>query len=310
MPPRRADDPRRVRALWGYWEETIQDVRIKTKLIERLLESNEGVALDFKREQYDFEGASKEKKSELLKDVLAFANTPRQDAAYILIGVEERRGMRSEVVGVSAHLDDAKLQQFVNHKTVRPVTFCYLEARHDGLRIGVLRIPEHQQRPNYAMSDYGRVKKNAVYIRHGSSTATASPDEIMAMGAATVPLHGGADLGGATAGGDDHEAFWRAPGSGKLAAKAIVQSKDVDSAERVLEVFRSAPDICDQVYVDVAWAGFLMAARDERHVDAMGDIGFSIVAGVYSNEDERRARRYLFPEGMPPDLDAAEPHGV
>ena len=35
----------------------------------------EGPTLDFKREQYRFDKASDEDKSELLKDILAFANT-------------------------------------------------------------------------------------------------------------------------------------------------------------------------------------------------------------------------------------------
>ena len=133
---------------------------MKSGLIERLLLSDEGVTLDFKREQYEFEGASKEAKGELLKDVLAFANTAREDDAYILIGVEEKRGAASEVVGVSVHLDDAKLQQFVNSKTRLPVTFSYRETMHDGLPIGVLHIPRQPRRPIYANANHGKVKKN------------------------------------------------------------------------------------------------------------------------------------------------------
>ena len=98
-------------------------VSIQSELIEQLLLEDEGAALDFKRKQYPFVGASKEEKSELLKDVLAFANAFRRSDAYILVGVEEQRGARSEVVGVSTHLDDANLQQFVNSKTQAPVTF-------------------------------------------------------------------------------------------------------------------------------------------------------------------------------------------
>ena len=154
---------------------------IQPRVIERLLLSDEDATLDFKREQYKFEGASREEKSELLKDLLAFANASRRAAAYILVGVKEKRGARSEVVGVAAHLDDAKLQQFVNNKTQLPVTFSYREATHDGLPIGILQIPL-QSRPVYATADYGKVKKEVVYVRRGSSTATAKPEEVMKMG--------------------------------------------------------------------------------------------------------------------------------
>lgn len=42
-------------------------------LLERLLHEKERTALDFKRDQYPFDGV--DDKAELLKDILAFANT-------------------------------------------------------------------------------------------------------------------------------------------------------------------------------------------------------------------------------------------
>lgn len=158
---------------------------IRSDFIEGLLLADEDVSLDFKREQYAFVGADKGSKSELLKDVLAFVNAFRRADAYILIGVEETRGGRSTVVGVQEHLDDAKLQQFVNSKTQLPVTFSYREASHDGLPIGVIHIPV-QTRPVYAIVNYGKVTKEDVYIRRGSSTGVAKPEEIMRMSAAAV----------------------------------------------------------------------------------------------------------------------------
>ena len=95
------------------------------KLLERLLHEAEGTSLDFKSAQYPFEHATDEEKSELLKDILALTNSWRRTTAYILIGVEEVKGGRSNVVGVDRHLDDASLHQFVNGKTQRPVEFSY-----------------------------------------------------------------------------------------------------------------------------------------------------------------------------------------
>ena len=62
-------------------------------------------------------------KSELLKDILSFANSWRRTSAYVLIGVEEVKGGRSKVLGVPRHLDDANLHQFFNQKTQRAVEF-------------------------------------------------------------------------------------------------------------------------------------------------------------------------------------------
>ena len=149
--------------------------------LEDLLNMEEGPTLDFKKEQYRFNGATDQDKSELLKDILAFTNSQRYRTAYILVGVEEVKGGRSEVVGVHDHLDDARLHQFVTNKTNRPVDFSYFPFRGEGQEIGVLSIPI-QRRPVYIPKRFGSVDANTVYTRDGSSTRHASPDEIAAMG--------------------------------------------------------------------------------------------------------------------------------
>lgn len=160
---------------------------MNANLLEQLLNEDEGSALDFKRDQYPFEGASDENKSELLKDILAFANAWRRTDAYILIGVEEVKGGRSKVIGVDKHLEDNFLQQFVNGKTQQPVTFSYIAFVFEDRQIGVIKIPV-QTRPIYLKKDFGKLKKNIVYLRRGSSTDEASPDEIAKMGAADIKM--------------------------------------------------------------------------------------------------------------------------
>jgi predicted HTH transcriptional regulator len=72
------------------------------ELFERLLYDEEGTTIDFRKEQYRFVKATDEEKSELLKDILGFANAFRRSATYILIGVEEVRGDKSNVLGTGA----------------------------------------------------------------------------------------------------------------------------------------------------------------------------------------------------------------
>jgi hypothetical protein len=151
--------------------------------IDELLEQREGRSLDFKRDQYAFESADDESKSELLKDILAFANTARMHDAYILIGVREVKDGVSIPVGVSVHLDDAKLQQFVNTKTNRPVRFSYEANPFAEMSLGVIRIDRDQPAPIWITKPYGKLQKDRVYIRHGTSTTIASPDEIVQLGA-------------------------------------------------------------------------------------------------------------------------------
>ena len=85
--------------------------------LEQLLYESEGTTLDFKQEQYPFAKASEDEKSELLKDILGFVNCWRRAEAFILIGVEDVPGGRGVVHGISEHLPDHSLQQFVLHLT-------------------------------------------------------------------------------------------------------------------------------------------------------------------------------------------------
>ena len=155
---------------------------IDENILEQLLHEEEGSALDFKRDQYPFEGEDDKPKSELLKDILAFANAWRRTTAYILIGVDEVKGGRSEIVGVGTHLDDAKLHQFVNSKTQRSIEFSYQPFHTENVEIGVIEIPI-QERPFYLKKKFGKLDENVVYKRDSSSTAIATLDEIARMGA-------------------------------------------------------------------------------------------------------------------------------
>ena len=149
--------------------------------LSALLQRSEGDALDFKRDNYRFKNGSDDDKSELLKDILALANAWKLTDGCIIIGVEEVNGKAASLPGVVPELNDGNIQQFVNSKTNRPVAFAVEHADHEGTPLTVIRIGQKQPRPIFLNKSYGRLKKNVVYIRHGSSTEEASPDEIAEM---------------------------------------------------------------------------------------------------------------------------------
>lgn len=153
---------------------------INELLLERLLNESESATLDFKEQQYKFINASDDDKSELLKDLLAFSNASRRADAFILIGVKEIKGAKSMPLGISDDIDDASLQQFVNSKTQRQLNFSYHTIPFQGVKLGIVHIPL-QEGPIYLTKDYGKLKKNVVYIRRGTSTSEASPEEIAGM---------------------------------------------------------------------------------------------------------------------------------
>lgn len=149
---------------------------MNNELFERLLYEEESTTLDFKKEQYRFAKATEDEKSELLKDILGFANAWRRAEAYILIGVEDARGGRGKVTGLttSDHMDDHSLQQFVNYLTNQPVRFHYEAFGFEGKQVGIISI-DQQTRPIYLKQNYGKLKGEKVYIRRGSSTDPTNP---------------------------------------------------------------------------------------------------------------------------------------
>ncbi|GBF40637.1 AlbA family DNA-binding domain-containing protein [Leptospira johnsonii] len=152
----------------------------------RFLYQSESDSLDFKREQYNFSKASDEDKSELLKDIISMSNSWRKVDGHIILGIAEKAEKPNELSGISEHIDDATLQQFVNSKTNQICNFSYSTFTYDNATFGIIKIPV-QKRPIYLKKDYGKLKKNVVYIRRGSSTSEANLEEISLMG---VPISG------------------------------------------------------------------------------------------------------------------------
>ncbi|MDH0427545.1 transcriptional regulator [Stutzerimonas xanthomarina] len=150
------------------------------ELLSRLRYRSEGPDIDFKSAQYRFNGGSEADKAEMLKDILAIANSWREGAGYILLGFKDNRPHPAEVVGIQDSIDDSRIQQFVNSKVKPKLTFSYEEHLYEGMTVGVITIPK-QKRPFYLTNAYGRLKSNVVYVRRGSSTDEAEPPEATAM---------------------------------------------------------------------------------------------------------------------------------
>lgn len=94
-------------------------------LFDALRYRSEGTDLDFKQAQYRFVRGTEADKGEMLKDVLAMANAWREGTGYILLGFKDARPNPAEVVGITDHIDDAALQQFVNSKVKPKLAFRY-----------------------------------------------------------------------------------------------------------------------------------------------------------------------------------------
>jgi hypothetical protein len=155
---------------------------VKVSELSALLHRSESETLDYKSKQYLLAGASDEQKSELIKDIVSIANAFKESAGYIVIGVEEEHGRAKRVCGADATLGDSDVQQLVNSKTNRSVLFLVEVVSYKGVKVTVIKIDGAQSRPIFLSKNFGKLKSNVVYIRRGSSTAEATPDEIADMG--------------------------------------------------------------------------------------------------------------------------------
>jgi hypothetical protein len=159
-------------------------------LVETLTHMSESDVLDFKEAQYKFVQATDIEKSELVKDILAFANAWKTSDAHILIGAKPKSGGGADVCGISSQIDDASLQQLVNSKTNVPVSFAYVPFTFEGKQVAVIIVRRDQRRPIFLQKPFGKLKGDTVYLRRGSSTEEANPAEVARMGAhAAVAAH-------------------------------------------------------------------------------------------------------------------------
>jgi hypothetical protein len=153
---------------------------VSDEILTKLRYRSESDDLDFKQAQYHFIGGNDTTKSEMLKDILALANAWREGTGYIVLGFKDQRPHPAEVTGITEHIDDAQLQQFVNSKVKPKLTFCYEEHLYEGKTVGLISVPK-QKRPFFISNPYGKLKSNVVYVRRGSSTDEAEPTEAIAM---------------------------------------------------------------------------------------------------------------------------------
>lgn len=151
---------------------------VDEKALKELFTRQESPILDFKRDIYRFD--TDYHISEFLKDILAMANTRRDEPAYIILGVKAYPDGRKYFIGLTGHLDDNEFQnQLLNKKAKidpRP-HFLYQPIALEGKIFGVIEIPVVNTGPFYANGDLEVIKSNGIYFRRGTQNAPASHAE-------------------------------------------------------------------------------------------------------------------------------------
>lgn len=154
-------------------------MQITKDLFAQILLNNESNKIDFKRNQYPLE--NDKQKSELIKDIVSIANAKGDENGYIVLGIESKRNGSKVRFDIKNHYDDAMLQQIVKDKVNPPPIFTYNPYQEENLSFGIIVIPKSKNRPYVIIKDYGILRRNAVYVRRGSSTDEATREELEEM---------------------------------------------------------------------------------------------------------------------------------
>lgn len=156
---------------------------MKEKDFSELLSRMESKDLDFKMTQYDFTGSEDEKnvkRVKFVKDIICLANTPRGDAAYIVLGVKCCQDGKKDLIGITQHFDDAVFQDKVSGWIHPHPRFSYQPVPYKGKTFGLITIPaDKDQGPYYCVRDgLGDIlQRHRVYFRRSSQNSIATQDE-------------------------------------------------------------------------------------------------------------------------------------
>ena len=139
----------------------------------QLIGRSESETLDFKEDVYDL--SKPQSIGSFIKDVLAMANTPREQPAHIVFGVHWTPQSGSTVVGLARQFDDAEFQSRMGANWIQPVPrFTYTPFEFEEKQVGILEIPVGQDVPYTAIKDSEKLWAGVVYYRQGSTNARAT----------------------------------------------------------------------------------------------------------------------------------------
>lgn len=139
----------------------------------------EGDYLDFKEENY-----SKENKEELVKDLIAFANSHSLRDRFILIGAKEKNNLFDGFSDFDTTLiDESKIQQISTSNIKDDLVIKTELIDFNGHSIFAIKIPfsNSSNRPYMAKKQLGRIKENEMFIRRGSSTIAPTKSDLELM---------------------------------------------------------------------------------------------------------------------------------
>ena len=100
-------------------------MKMNILLFEKIIKTDKSIELDFTKEHYKLLGEKEEDTTNLVKDIIAFSNTIRENSAFIIIGILEENG-KKELLGINKPMDDKILQSKIKNKVYPRPHFKYI----------------------------------------------------------------------------------------------------------------------------------------------------------------------------------------
>lgn len=155
---------------------------ISTEEFEYLLTNNESTVLDYKEDWYDFanDGGSKAT-AKFVKDIISFANTIRQETAFIVFGIAQKPNGEIELKGLTKNIDDAILQDKIKDKVIPRPIFSSYQIIYKNKSYAVIEIPvrKYEMPIMPCINGLKGLQTGKVYYRNGSSNTEAKTIDII-----------------------------------------------------------------------------------------------------------------------------------
>lgn len=143
---------------------------MEIKIIELLENGFESAKLDFKERMYPNNGTP-----ELLKDILAMANSNYPGTKYIVMGVKDKLGENRIITGISQEqiVDSASYQQFIINNIEPDVDFNLHYINYQNKKIAIIEIENSNNKPYFIKKQYKNLNQGLCLIRKGSTNSIA-----------------------------------------------------------------------------------------------------------------------------------------
>lgn len=140
--------------------------------IDKLIQSGlENDYLDFKKTAYNLN-----QHDELIKDIVAMANSKFQGDKYIILGVKDSPTGKREIIGLNDDeiRDSAEYHQLIYQNVEPDIEFDFFPFPYEGKILGVIKIHDSADKPFMLKKQRGKLHEGSCFIRKGSATFRAT----------------------------------------------------------------------------------------------------------------------------------------